>query len=60
MPLFDYICESCGKKKELLTKSSEKVIICPYCGKHTFNRQLSSPSGFDIRGYCYKNEYKNS
>jgi putative FmdB family regulatory protein len=33
MPIYEYVCQSCGKKTEVLQRISEKPLkICPYCG----------------------------
>ncbi len=43
MPLFEYRCEDCSKKFEILHKSSvtEKDIMCPSCGS-VHNKKLLS------------------
>jgi len=34
MPLYDYLCESCGKKFEDIRSLAERQIApCPVCGK---------------------------
>ena len=40
MPLFGYICQSCGKQIELLVRADEKV-ACPACGSVKMERQMS-------------------
>ena len=42
MPLYDYLCESCGKKFEDLRSLAERQNApCPICGKPS-DKQISS------------------
>ena len=41
MPLFEYICQSCGEISELLVTGSRKP-ACPNCGSKKLEKQLSS------------------
>ncbi len=41
MPLFEYICKSCGEIAELLVTGS-KTPACPNCGSKKLEKQLSS------------------
>ncbi len=41
MPLFEYICKSCGEISELLVTGSRKP-ACPNCGSKKLEKQLSS------------------
>lgn len=60
MPLFDYQCESCGYKEEVLQSIKEEPLKeCPKCKKQTF-KKLISPSSFILKGKgFYKTDYKN-
>ena len=61
MPLYEYECEACGQRFELIRKFSESVVeICTLCGKGPVRRLASSPaiqfkgSGFYITDYAQK------
>ncbi|NCD22375.1 MAG: zinc ribbon domain-containing protein [Spartobacteria bacterium] len=45
MPLFEYVCRSCGEIAELLVSGARKP-VCPNCGSRKLEKQLSafSPS----------------
>lgn len=62
MPLYEYQCDSCGHRFELIRKFSDPPLeICPECGKGPVTKQVSSPaiqfkgSGFYITDYAKKN-----
>lgn len=61
MPIYAYLCSSCGLQKDLLQKMSDAPIItCPECGKNTFFKQLTS-AGFQLKGSgYYVTDFKNS
>ncbi len=42
MPLFDYVCESCGQKSEILVRSAGQKIVCPACSSKKMKRQFST------------------
>ena len=45
MPLYEYRCERCGKKTEVIQSYSEKPLkICPHCGKPGLKKLLSAPA----------------
>ena len=61
MPLYEYLCEACGQRFELIQKFSDPPPeACPKCGKGPVQRQLSSPaiqfkgSGWYITDYARK------
>jgi putative FmdB family regulatory protein len=61
MPLYEYECESCGKRFEKIQKYSDPLAdTCPHCGKGPVRKLLSSPaiqfkgSGFYITDYPKK------
>ena len=65
MPLYEYQCEACGKRFELIRKFSDPPLeTCQLCGKGPVQRLLSSPaiqfkgSGWYITDYSQKG--KNS
>lgn len=62
MPLYEYQCDSCGERFELIRKFSDPPLdVCPKCGKGPVTKQVSSPaiqfkgSGFYITDYAKKN-----
>ena len=67
MPLYEYQCESCGHRFEVIQKfSDELVTVCPNCGKGPVVKLLSSPaiqfkgSGWYITDYARKDSGKDS
>jgi putative FmdB family regulatory protein len=61
MPLYEYECESCGKRFEKIQKFSDPLVdVCPNCGKGPVKKLLSSPaiqfkgSGWYITDYPKK------
>jgi putative FmdB family regulatory protein len=60
MPLYEYECESCGHRFEVIQKFSDPLVdTCPKCGK-TVHKLMSSPaiqfkgSGWYITDYAKK------
>lgn len=60
MPIYDYLCTSCGVKKEVMQKMNDAVLsVCPECGKETFAKQLSA-AGFQLKGSgWYATDFKS-
>jgi putative FmdB family regulatory protein len=63
MPLYEYECEACGERFELIRKFSDSSVdVCTLCGKGPVKRLFSSPaiqfkgSGFYITDYPKKGE----
>jgi len=63
MPLYEYECEACCQRFELIRKFSDPPVeVCTLCGKGPVNRLFSSPaiqfkgSGFYITDYAKKGE----
>ena len=61
MPIYEYECEACGNRFELIQKFSDPLVeICPKCGEKQVHKLLSSPaikfkgSGFYINDYAPK------
>src|SRR4051812_32484256 len=61
MPLYEYECEACGKRFEIIQKfSDEPPDACRVCGKGPVRRLLSSPAiqfkgtGWEITDYAQK------
>jgi putative FmdB family regulatory protein len=62
MPLYEYHCEACGRRFELIRKFSDPPLEkCPHCGG-TVRKLFSSPaiqfkgSGFYITDYAKKDQ----
>lgn len=50
MPMYEFFCEACQKKTELLMKFSDPLPTeCPSCGKGPF-RKLLSQTAFILKG----------
>ena len=61
MPLYEYECEACGQRFEVIQKFSDAPVdVCRKCGKGPVQRLLSSPaiqfkgSGWYITDYAKK------
>jgi putative FmdB family regulatory protein len=67
MPLYEYVCQSCGKKTEVLQRVGEKPLkLCPHCGGK-LKKAFSAPavhfkgSGWYVTDYARaKKEEKSS
>lgn len=44
MPLFDFLCQDCGKTSEILVSDTQMLIQCLACGSTKLNKLLSAPS----------------
>src|SRR5215207_8431601 len=66
MPLYEYKCDACGQRFEVIQKFSESADVCRRCGKGPVHRLLSSPaiqfkgSGFYITDYAQKGKSDGS
>jgi len=67
MPLYEYQCESCGHRFEVIQKFSDELVsVCPNCGKGPVVKLLSSPaiqfkgSGWYITDYARKDSGTDS
>jgi|SRR3569623_2070626 len=58
MPIYEYRCQSCGKKFEALQKfSDEPLTVHPECGGGPVDRLISAPA-FQFKGSgWYVNDY---
>ena len=61
MPLYEYECDACGRRFELIRKFSESELdACTLCGKSPVRRLMSSPAiqfkgtGWYITDYASK------
>lgn len=62
MPIYEYKCHACGHQDDILQKMSDEPLVnCPKCGKATFNKLISMPAGFDLKGNgWYVTDFKNN
>ena len=60
MPIYEFICENCNYKEDLIRKISEPTIIsCPECNGQNFIKQVSAPN-FKLKGQgWYETDFKN-
>lgn len=42
MPIFEYVCQNCGKEFERLVFRSDEVVECPECGQQSVNKLMSA------------------
>lgn len=42
MPIYEYICDDCGNKFDLLVASSKAKAVCPACKSKGVTRQFST------------------
>ena len=59
MPIYEYICESCKERLEILQKISDQPLRkCPACDKETL-KKLVSAAGFRLAGKgWYETDFK--
>lgn len=59
MPIYGYICQSCGHTLDALQKISDnRLVYCPDCGEPQLKRQLSAPR-FRLKGKgWYETDFK--
>lgn len=50
MPIYEYLCEKCGKEFELIVFKEEDV-VCPECGNRDLKKKMST-FGFSV-GYKF-------
>ena len=67
MPLYEYECDACGRRFEVIQKFSDPPAeVCRECGKGPVHRLLSSPaiqfkgSGWYITDYAQKGKSDSS
>ncbi|SEF73032.1 putative regulatory protein, FmdB family [Nitrosomonas ureae] len=60
MPIYEYLCNSCGAEKEHLQKISDAPIAaCPVCGSNNYTKLISA-AGFQLKGSgWYVTDFKN-
>ena len=60
MPIYEYLCSSCGHQQEFLQKVSDAPLTtCTACGKATFSKMLTA-AGFQLKGSgWYATDFKS-
>jgi putative FmdB family regulatory protein len=60
MPIYEYLCNSCGEKKEHIQKMSDAPVqACPECGSAEYTKLISA-AGFQLKGSgWYVTDFKN-
>ena len=60
MPIYEYQCQQCGHRLEILQKMTEAPLTqCPKCDKSALEK-LVSPAGFALKGSgWYETDFKN-
>ena len=50
MPIYEYLCKSCGMQREFLRKVSDPPLaVCPECGKESLQKMVTA-AGFQLKG----------
>jgi putative FmdB family regulatory protein len=45
MPIYEYVCKSCGSRTEVIQRMGEKPpVACPHCGKRALKKAVSAPA----------------
>jgi len=61
MPIYEYLCNSCGAEKEHFQKMSDgPIVTCPMCGSNNYQKMISA-AGFQLKGSgWYATDFKNN
>ena len=59
MPIYGYVCKSCGHRFDVLQKMSDDPLVhCPDCGEPELQKELSAPK-FRLKGQgWYETDFK--
>lgn len=49
MPIYEYVCESCGQSVEVMQKMGETLKECPSCKRPALKKRISA-AGFQLKG----------
>ncbi len=49
MPIYEYVCKTCGSAFEQLIRGTEQA-QCPSCGKRRLEKKFSVPAAHSQRG----------
>lgn len=60
MPIYEYVCESCGHHLEVLQKMDEALLVdCPTCNQPKLKKKISAPN-FRLKGKgWYETDFKD-
>ena len=60
MPIYEYVCQSCGQEMEKLQKISDAPLTdCPACGQPQLVKKVSA-AGFRLKGGgWYETDFKS-
>ncbi len=60
MPIYEYLCENCGKELEKIQKVNDAPLVdCPECGKARLRKKISAV-GFQLKGTgWYATDFKD-
>lgn len=61
MPIYGYVCKSCGHRFDVLQKMSDDPLVhCPDCAEPSLQKELSAPK-FRLKGQgWYETDFKTS
>jgi putative FmdB family regulatory protein len=61
MPIYEYLCNSCGAEKEHLQKINDAPItVCPVCSSSNYVKRISA-AGFQLKGSgWYVTDFKSN
>jgi len=59
MPIYGYVCKSCGHRFDVLQKMSDDPLVhCPDCAEPSLQKELSAPK-FRLKGQgWYETDFK--
>ena len=56
MPIFDFVCQKCGKEFEKLVRNEKDVLKCPSCESKKVKKKEVQSINFELKGIgVYKN-----
>ena len=60
MPIYEYVCDQCGRELETLQKITEEPLIhCPECGEAGLRKKVSA-AAFRLKGTgWYETDFKD-
>ena len=60
MPIYEYVCDQCGRELETLQKITEEPLIhCPECGEAALRKKVSA-AAFRLKGTgWYETDFKD-
>jgi putative FmdB family regulatory protein len=46
MPIYEIVCQECGKTAETLVFNTQDPLVCPACGSERITKLMSAPSDY--------------